>query len=79
MGKEPLKQQTNGDVINAFNKDVFSRQVLRQYLTDAKYREFIDCLENYKVSFPTFLSKSCDHPNLDATSPAGSFDLTSFL
>lgn len=37
------------DVINAFNKDVFSRSVLRSYLTEKYYNEYLECIDSYKV------------------------------
>jgi glutamine synthetase len=49
---QPIKVEHRENVIASFNKDVFSRTVLRSYLTDVYYKEFLDCLENYKELSP---------------------------
>lgn len=53
VSTEPTKyERVNGeDVITVFNKDVFSRSVLRSYLTEKYYNEFLECFDSYKVAF----------------------------
>jgi len=55
LSSQPVKVEAGlENVISLFNKDVFTHRVLRSYLTEAYYKEFLDCLANYKVFMQSF-------------------------